>query len=149
MKSSVSITIGAPVEKVWSVMTNIENATETISAINSIEVLEKPESGVVGLKWKETRTMFGKEASEIMWITEAEENHYYKTRAESHGSIYETDMRVVEQDGKSLLSMEFSGEPQTLMAKVMGFLMMPLMKSSMEQALKKDLEDMKAAAEAL
>jgi len=46
---------------------------------SAIEVLEKPDAGFVGFKWKETRKMFGKEATEIMWITDSVENEYFST----------------------------------------------------------------------
>ena len=59
-----------------------------ISGIEKIEVLEKPSHGLVGLKWEETRIMFGKTAIEIMWITEAEDNSHYQTRAEHRNVVY-------------------------------------------------------------
>lgn len=46
---------------------------------------ENTASGLVGLKWRETRMLFGKEATAEKWITDAVENECYKTRAESDG----------------------------------------------------------------
>ncbi|MGI9263993.1 MAG: SRPBCC family protein, partial [Gammaproteobacteria bacterium] len=69
MKVSTSIDIASPAENVWAVITDIENCVGRISSILDIEVLEKPETGFVGFKWKETRKMFGKEATEVMWVT--------------------------------------------------------------------------------
>lgn len=43
-----------------------------VSGIISLNILHQPEDGLVGLKWEETRKMFGKEASETMWITDYE-----------------------------------------------------------------------------
>ena len=57
------VTITARKAAVWKVITDIENATETISGIEQVDVLEKPENGLVGLTWRETRTVFGKTAS--------------------------------------------------------------------------------------
>lgn len=145
LKATVSI--NAPKEKVWEVITNIENAAESISGIEEVEILEKPESGLVGLKWKETRIMFGKTATEVMWITEAVENDYYKTRAESHGSIYTSTISVEEKEGVSILSMEFGAKMVTLGAKIMGTLMMPFFKGATRKALQKDLDDIKARVE--
>jgi len=59
---------------IWAAITNIENAPDTISGIHKIEVLEKPANGLVGLKWRETRTLFGKPATAEKWITDAAEN---------------------------------------------------------------------------
>ena len=85
MKINVDIVINGSNEKVWEVIADIEHSPEVISGIEQVEVLEKPADGLVGLKWKETRTMFGKTATEVMWITDVEEGTSYSTRAESHG----------------------------------------------------------------
>ena len=85
MIAEQQVTISAPKQAVWKVITALENGAETISGIEQIEILEQPENGLVGLKWRETRTLFGKTATEIMWITDAVDNDFYTTRAESHG----------------------------------------------------------------
>jgi len=91
--------------------------------------------------------MFGKEATEVMWITDAAENDYYCTRAESHGSIYKTRLSLDEDGDRTRLTMAFTGEPQTMGAKVMSFFMGGLMKGSMEKELLKDLTDIKKFVE--
>jgi hypothetical protein len=48
---------------VWAAITDIENASEIISGIENIEILEKPANGLVGLRWRETRKLFGKSAA--------------------------------------------------------------------------------------
>lgn len=148
MKMSTSIDIAAPKEKVWDVITNIDGSAETITGIVSLEVLERPDSGLVGLKWKETRKMFGREAEETMWITDAVENKSYRVRAENHGVIYISDFVITPRGDQSTLSWTFAGTPQTFMAKLMGGLMGWMMKGSMKKMLLKDLEDIKKAAEA-
>lgn len=148
MRSSVDVLVRAPRQVVWGVVTDIPNATRTIKAIEKIEVLERPATGLVGLRWRETRTMFGKEATEVMWITRAEEPAFYETRAESHGAVYTTRIALADADGGTRLSMEFVGAPQTFGAKVMAAIFLPFMKGSVRKAIRKDLEDVKAAAEA-
>ena len=147
MKVKADITINSAKEAVWRVITNIENSVNTISAIENIEVLEKPENGLVGLKWQETRTMFGQQATEIMWITEAQENAYYRTRAENNGAVYISELRVEGSGDKTLLSMEFEGEAQSFGAKLISFLTGFLFKGATEKAIKQDLEDIKVAVE--
>ncbi len=129
-------------------ITDIEHSEQTISAIDKIEVLEKPES-LNGFKWKETRTMFGKEATEIMWITESEKNHYYKTRAESHGMVYVSSLSIEDEDDHEVLIMGFEGEPQSFGGKVMNMIFGKMMMSSMEKAILKDLEDIRNVVEHL
>jgi hypothetical protein len=108
-----------------------------------IEILEKPKTGIDGLKWRETRKMFGKEATEVMWVTESVENEYYCTRAESHGSVYITRLSLNESKGVTTLTMSFSGEPQTLIAKLLSAIMSKFIKNSIEKELRKDLNDIK------
>ncbi len=143
MKLSTSIEISKPKEDVWRVITDIEHCQGRISSIIAIEVLEKPEAGLVGFKWKETRKMFGKEATEIMWITDSVENEFYSTRAESHGSVYVSRLSLAESAGMTTLTMSFSGEAQTLVARILSALMGILIKSSMKKELQKDLVDIK------
>ena len=88
MALQVHVDIDAPKNAVWHAISDIENAATNIDGIQKIEVLERPAAGLVGLKWKETRKMFGKEATETMWITEAVENDYYQAHAESCGCHY-------------------------------------------------------------
>ncbi|MGY8789334.1 MAG: hypothetical protein ACKVKR_03400 [Pseudomonadales bacterium] len=88
-----------------------------------VEILDQPAEGLVGLKWEETRTLFGKTATEIIWITETEKNSYYQTRAESHGAVYITRLSLKENNGITTYTMSFNGEPQTFGDKVMMKLM--------------------------
>ena len=147
MQLSTEITINASKQAVWQVISDIENWSNTIEAIELIEILEQPQSGMLGLKWRETRTMFGKKATEVMWVTEAVENSHYKTRAESHGAIYISTISLQEQDGSTVLTMSFDGTPQTFGAKVMSALMGWMFKGATKKALAKDLEDIKRVAE--
>jgi len=148
MELSVNVTINASREAVWKVITDIDSAADTIESINSIEVLERPVSGFVGFKWKETRRMFGKEASEVMWITDSQANDSYRTRAESHGMIYTSWHELEDAEGGVRYTMGFSGEPRSTGAKIMNSIMGWMMKSATRKALNKDLEDVKRAAEA-
>lgn len=147
MKIQEQVAIQASPQEIWRVITDIENSIHTISGIEKVEVLEKPEQGLVGLKWRETRTMFGSTATEVMWITEAVANQSYKTRAESHGAIYRSQFTITERDGSSLLTMTFDSEPQTFSAKLMGALMGWMIKGSTAKAVQQDLQDIKAAVE--
>ncbi|HLE95889.1 MAG TPA: SRPBCC family protein [Candidatus Thermoplasmatota archaeon] len=149
MHARASVSVRAPRKLVWDIVSNIANAGATVKAIQKLEILHKPESGLVGLKWRETRTMFGKEATEVMWITSAQDQAFYETRAESHGMVYTSRVAVADAPGGgTLLSMDFGGEAQTFGARAMGFVFGVLMKGSVRKALTKDLEDIKAAAEA-
>jgi carbon monoxide dehydrogenase subunit G len=147
MRASVAVEIAAPRPVVWSLVTDVENAGRTISAIQSVEVLERPEEGLVGLKWREKRTLFGREATETMWISAAEEGSRYTTEARSHGSIYRTEVRVEEIPGGTRLSMDIDAEPTTTGARIASLLLGWLVRGAVRKALKQDLEEIRAAAE--
>lgn len=145
---SVEVQIAAAPSVVWSLITDIEGSPRTISGIETVEVLERPERGIRGLKWRETRTMYGKRATETMWITDVAEGSSYATEARSHGSIYRTLLSVSEESGGTRLEMEFSAQPVTIPARLMSFVLGPFIARSIRTALLKDLEDIRAAAEA-
>ena len=86
MQLRKSTDIDASLQAVWNVVTDIKNLASTIQGISSIEILE-PATGpsIVGLKWRETRTWRGRDAIEVMWITEAQEPfHYVVQRTTGH-----------------------------------------------------------------
>jgi uncharacterized membrane protein len=144
---TVEVEIKAPKHVVWSLISDIEGSPTTISGIDQVEVLERPAVGLPGLKWKETRTLYGKSATETMWITEADEGSYYMTEARSHGSIYRTEVRVGEAPDGTVLRMEFAAEPTTVVAKILSVALGWLIRRSVGKALRQDLEDVKRAAE--
>ena len=143
----VQIEIDKPMDVVWNAITDIENCEHMISGILKINVLHKPEQGLVGLKWEETREMFGKSATETMWITDAVDNEYYSTHAESHGSVYITRLSLEDSGSGTRLKMAFTGKAQTVVAKLLAFLMSPLITRSIKKALLQDLQDIKAFVE--
>lgn len=147
MKVSAQIKINSTKEKVWDVITDIENSANVISSITKIEILNPAEDNLVGLKWKETRMMFGKEAVEVMWVTHSKEYDYYQTRAESHGAIYISLLKVTEENDGVNLEMSFIGEALNMIAKIMSRILGGFMKKSMKEALEADLNDIKKACE--
>src|SRR5829696_6858595 len=128
MLVEVQVTISGSKAAVWAAITDIENATEIISGIDKIEVLEKPASGLVGLRWRETRMLFGKPATAEKWITDAAENEFYKTRAESDGFIFLSTLSMSESRGGITLTSVHDSQPQTIVAKVMSIPMVVLFK---------------------
>jgi hypothetical protein len=143
----VEVIIKGSREAIWATMADIERGAEIIKGIDKIEVLERPQYGLVGLKWRETRMLFGKPATADKWITEAVENEFYKTRAESDGFIFLSTMRISEgRDGMTLTSSHDS-QPQSIGAKIMSVPMRLLFKGVAKKALVADLSDIKAAVE--
>jgi len=143
----VQVTINGSKAAIWAAMTNIENAADIISGIENIEILEKPATGLVGLKWRETRMLFGKPATADKWITDAAENEFYKTRAESDGFVFLSTTSISESSGGITLASSHDSQPQTIVAKLMSIPMGLLFKGVAKKALLQDLNDIKAAVE--
>ena len=143
---AVSVAIAAPQQDVWDRITDIEHAHERIPAIKRIEILSPQRHGL-GLRWRETRIMFGKEATEVMEITQWHPPHEYVTSAQSHGSEYRCTLRVEPTAEGSTLSFHFTATPLTLTAKLVGTLLAPLMRGAITKALQGDLNAIKAACE--
>ena len=141
------VTIKGSKAAIWAAITNIENASETISGIKSIEVLEKPANGLVGLKWRETRMLFGKPATAEKWITDAAENEFYRTRAESDGFVFLCTKSLSESGGGTTLTESHEFKPQGVVAHLVSTPMMFLFKGVAKKAVLQDLTDIKAAVE--
>ena len=141
------VTINGSKAATWAAITHIENAAETISGIEKIEVLERPADGLVGLRWRETRILFGKPATVEKWITDAAENEFYKTKAESDGFVFICTKRISENSSGMTLSESHESKPQTIRAKLMSIPMGILFKGVIRKALLQDLNDIKAAVE--
>ncbi|HEY2981295.1 MAG TPA: hypothetical protein VGJ22_08960, partial [Anaerolineales bacterium] len=131
---------------IWAAITNIANASEIISGIEHIEVLEKPAHGLVGLRWRETRMLFGKPATAEKWITDAAENEFYKTRAEDRGVVFITTIRISESSGGMTLTSAHDSKPQGIVARLQSIPML-LFKGVVKKALLQDLNDIKSAVE--
>ena len=148
MLVEAQVTINGSKAAIWAAITNIENASETISGIEKIEILEKPANGLVGLKWRETRTLFGKPATVEKWITDAAENEFYKTRAEDNGFVFLTTMSISESsNGSMTLTSVHDSQPQGIVAKLMSIPMGLLFKGVAKRAVLQDLKDIKSAVE--
>ncbi|KAA3614318.1 MAG: hypothetical protein DWQ01_01030 [Planctomycetota bacterium] len=143
---STKITMAAPPEQVFARASDLRKAPETMTAIVQLEVLNDGPIGK-GTRFRETRRMFGKEATEEMEIVEFNAPHHYAVGAENHGCSYHTDLHFRPVNGGTEVEMVFKAKANTFMAKVMAFLMKPMMKMVMKSC-RQDLEDLKAAIEA-
>lgn len=63
--------IRASPERVWEALTDLQGTERVLSGVERIEVLT--EGGfAVGTRWRETRRMLGREATEEMYVTASE-----------------------------------------------------------------------------
>jgi hypothetical protein len=140
------VTINGSKAAVWAAITNVEHFAELLSGVEKIEIVEKPASGLVGLRWRETRILFGKPATVEKWITEAVENESYNSRAEDSGFVFITTNRISEGSGGMTLTASHATKPQGIIARLKSTPMF-LFKGMIKKAILKDLNDIKVAVE--
>ena len=145
MKLTASTSIAAPIDKVFTAAADFANAADVIDGIKKVEMLTDGPVGV-GTRFRETRVMYGREASEEMEVTEFEPNERYALGCVSHGCLYRTVFRFAPTDEGTDVDMEFAATPQTLIAKIMSILTRPAMKG-IAKIVEQDLADIKRAAE--
>jgi len=100
----------------------------------------------VGTKWRETRVMFGKEATEVMWVTEMNKDKNYVVEAESRGTHYRSEYTFTQQADDVLVQLTFEGIPLTFGTKIMSALFF-LFAGMTKKMLLKDMKSLKVLLE--
>lgn len=136
----------APPEIVWQIMSDLENAANRIDAIVKLEILTEGPVGK-GTRFKETRIMFKKEATETMEITSWNPPNSYTTEADGCGCHY-TSVITCEADGDgTMVTMTFQAEAISTFGKIMSALTGWMMKGACAKMFDKDLENLKTFVE--
>jgi hypothetical protein len=147
MHVEASETIERPRAEVFRAFCDLERGAQRMSAISKLELLTDGSFGV-GTRWRETRTMFGKEATEEMEVTAVDEPASYDVLAESHGARYESRISFDELGPSSTrVTMTFGATPISRAAKVLTPLTGFVFRSAARKGLERDLADMKASLE--
>jgi uncharacterized membrane protein len=140
-------TIQAPVERVWALATDIPASPQTLTGVDRVEMLSAGDFAT-GTRWRETRTMFGREATEEMWVTEVDPHRSYTVEAESHGAHYVSTFTFTALSAdRTEVALHFDAQPQGRVATVLAKVAAPIASRSVSKALTKDLDDLAAAAE--
>jgi uncharacterized membrane protein len=145
MEIQVSKHIAAPIDVVFDVFSDISKVEERVAGITHVVILSDVKHGV-GTRWRETRIMFGREATEEMEISDFKQNKSYDVIASSNGIDYHSRYTFTEKDGSTQVDMVFSGKPTSLIAKLMtplGY----LFKGAARKAMEADMDELKAVCE--
>lgn len=137
--------VAAPPDVVFAVASDLPRAAEHISGIERIEMLSPGPVGV-GTRWKETRTMFGRSATEELEVAAFDPPHGYTIASESCGAAFECRFSFQPSDGGTLVTLDLEYRPVSMFAKLMSPLS-GMMIGSAEKAMRQDLADLKQAAE--
>lgn len=142
-----TLEIQANQETVFEVFSDLEKAPQRIQGIKSLEVLTPLPIGE-GTAFRETRIMYGREATEEMTITQFEPPHRYCVEAHSHGTHFVTHYLFEESDQGTHITLRFKGIPKSLFAKLFSFMAIFMMRS-VKKCLEDDMKDLKLFIEDL
>lgn len=137
-----SITIAAPVERVFDAVAHIDRFSDAVPNIRDVEYLSDIRRGV-GTRFKETREMNGREASSVLEVTEYEENKRVRLVSDAGGTVWDTLFTVQPANGETELAMVMEARPHTLLARVST----PMIKGMVAKAIQADLEAVKEYCE--
>lgn len=145
---TVELRIAAPVERVWEAMTDIEGSPGVIAGIERVEVLSEGPFGV-GTRWRETRRIFGKEATEELYVTAAEATWRYVVESDSRGVHYVSEFTLTsDQDGATTVQLVLDAETEKKsLGGAMGKFLGGIGSKAVANTVSKDLEDVAAAVE--
>ena len=139
--------VAAPVERVWALATDLEGSPRVVRGIEAVEVLTPGPFGV-GTRWRETRRVFGRSATEEMTVTAVEPHRSYVTEASGPGVLYVSTLAFAPADGGGTdVTATFGARPTTTVARVLGAVAAPLGRRAIAKALEQDLDDIAVAAE--
>lgn len=141
--------VEAPAATVWDVVTDLDASSDVMSGIDRIERLDDGDEFAVGARWRETRTMFGRQATEELEVTAFDRaGRSYTVEADSRGAHYRSTLAVDERDdGSSRVRMTFDAEPDGALSRVLASTIGRLFQGATRKALAQDLDDIAAAAE--
>lgn len=148
MEMTVSRDIAADPAAVWAVITDLDATEQNLSGVQRIERLDDNDGFVVGTRWRETRTMFGREATEEMQVTAIQPGHSYTVTANSAGTAYASTLRVEPTGaGASRLTMTFAAQPSGAATRLLAATIGRLFQGATRKMLERDLADIAAASE--
>ncbi|MEM6331460.1 MAG: SRPBCC family protein [Planctomycetota bacterium] len=143
---SLTQTIHAPLERVFQLATDLPRAAEHISGVDRIELLTDGPIGA-GTRWRETRTMMGRQATEELEITAFDPPRGYTAECDSCGCHFVSTFAMAEVEGGTEVRLTLATTAQSMVAKLMSPLS-ALTMGAAKKAIEQDLIDLKQAAEA-
>jgi uncharacterized protein YndB with AHSA1/START domain len=145
METKVEIEIGAPPTIVYATATDVAQWPQFISGIEQVEILTAGPIQV-GTRFRETRIMFGRRASEEMAVAALEPPHRFVLTAENHGTRYVATHEIVSAGAVSRLMLTFEGKPVAMAARLFSIIGLLFM-GAVTRKLEADLQQLKAEAE--
>ena len=131
MAITVTRTIEAPVERVFDTIAHIDNYSKAIPHIVKVEILSDVKSGV-GTRFRETRTMRGREATTELEVTEYVENDRIRVVSDTGGTVWDSMFMVKPAQKGTDLTLVMDARPRRLVARIMTPMIMGVVKKAVE-----------------
>jgi carbon monoxide dehydrogenase subunit G len=145
MQIAVECSVEAPPDAAFSTAIDISGWPRFISGVQSVELLT-PGTVAAGTRFRETRSMFGRQATEDMTVAQIEPPRRFLLTAFNHGTAYRAEHLFAPEAAGTRMTLVFEGRPSTLLARLfapVGWLFLGTLKRQLER----DLADLKREAE--
>lgn len=145
MQIAVKCFVEAPPDAAFSTAIDMSNWPRFISGVQSVELLT-PGPVAAGTRFRETRSMFGRHATEDMTLAQIEPPHRFLLTAFNHGTAYRAEHLFASEATGTRTTLVFEGRPVTLLARLfapLGRLFLVILKRQLEN----DFADLKREAE--
>src|SRR4051812_34747237 len=119
MRVTVSQQIRAPLARVFAVFTDVEHFAGRIKGVKKSVVLSEVRAGP-GLRWRETRDFFGKDADADKELTAVAAPRSLRVESRVDGTNYISTYAFAERDaGSTVVTWTHTSEALTFGAKLM------------------------------
>jgi uncharacterized protein YndB with AHSA1/START domain len=147
MQIEVNRHIAAEPERVWAAIADVANSAHVLSAIESVQIMAGSSPVEVGTTWRETRTVFGRSATEEMRVTAVDPGRSYTVRAHSSGTDYESTLTIDQAPDGTVLTMTFGARATTPASRLMSAMLGWVVRGSTRKSLEQDLADVASFVE--
>ena len=143
-RTSITRTIGAPVDAVFDTIADPVNYTKAVPEIVKVEFLTDQRTGA-GTRFRETREMRGRATATELEVTEYVRNERVRLVSRAGGTVWDSVFTVspTEDDRGTRLELVMEARPYRLLARVF----VPLMKGVVAKAVAGDMDAVKAYLE--
>ena len=142
MTTTVTRLIKAPVELVFDVISDIGNFSRAVPAIISTEFIGDLKHGV-GTRFRETRSMQGREMTVELEVTEFVKNKHIRIISDTNGTLWDS-VFTVRPDGEfTELNLIMEAKTDRFFSKIIN----KVMSGVITKAVEKDLDSIKSYCE--
>lgn len=146
IQAEVGRSVAAPIEVVWSKIAAFGAYPGIVGSYVSVEYLTPQTSGL-DARWRQTRTVFGREHAQVLRIVAWSPPNRLETVAQESGAHYSTIYQLEAFDQATRVTVRFEVRATNLIGLLVQRLFGRRLMASTREAMQRDLEDVASAAE--